>query len=121
MSAPSTSELDLSALGRAIEGRDGEAQASFYTEDAVLRVVDRENPPSRPLVVSGREAITAYITEVAGRDMIHVVQHAIQDGDRAAFGVACRYPDGTRVLCFASAEVRDGRIAAQTNMQEWDG
>jgi hypothetical protein len=33
---------------------------------------------------------------------------------------ACRYPDGTRVLCLAMLDLRDGLIVRQTAVQEWD-
>ena len=41
-------------------------------------------------------------------------------GDTAAFAQACRYPDGTRVLCLAMLDLRDGLIVRQTAVQEWD-
>ena len=40
--------LTVPALRRAIETRDGATLAGFYTDDAVLRIVDQINPPSRP-------------------------------------------------------------------------
>src|ERR1700722_12452671 len=48
------------ALKRAIEGRDGPTLARFYTDDAVLRIIDRNNPPSRPREVKGRSAISTF-------------------------------------------------------------
>ena len=36
------------ALKQAIEARDGRRLASFYADDALLRIVDRNNPPSKP-------------------------------------------------------------------------
>ena len=39
---------------------------------------------------------------------------------RFAIEVACRYPDGTNVLCVAISELSDGRIAAQRIVQAWD-
>jgi hypothetical protein len=52
--------------------------------------------------------------------MTHRVTDAVQDGDRVAFQVACRYDDGTRVLASTVARLRDGRIAEQTTVQAWD-
>ena len=52
--------------------------------------------------------------------MTHAVQHAVQDETGAAFTVACRYSDGTNVLCASVFELRDGAISRQTVVQAWD-
>ena len=41
--------LDLEALRRAQEEHDLELMVDLYAEDAVLRRVDRNNPPSSPV------------------------------------------------------------------------
>lgn len=41
-------EVSVAGLKRAIEGRDAKTLASFYHANAVLQIIDRENPPSRP-------------------------------------------------------------------------
>jgi ketosteroid isomerase-like protein len=88
--------LTVPALRRAIETRDGTTLAGFYTDDAVLRIVDQMNPPSRPSEIKGRDAIAAYYDDV------------------------CTYPDGKRVYCAATLELVGGRIARQTAIQAWD-
>lgn len=112
--------ITVPALRRAIETRDGETLASFYTDDAVLRIVDQENPPSRPNEIVGRDAIAAYYADVCGRTMTHRVDTAVADGDRLAFTQTCTYPDGKRVFCAATLELVDGRIARQMAIQAWD-
>jgi len=42
------------AIKRAIETRDDTLLASFYADDAILRVIDRHNPPSNPREIRGR-------------------------------------------------------------------
>jgi hypothetical protein len=108
------------ALKRAIEGRDGRMLASFYASDAVVTVVDRNNPPSRPREVRGKAAITAYWDDICSRAMTHKVDTTIADGDKLAFTQACAYPDGTKVLCVSVLELADGQIARQTAVQAWD-
>jgi ketosteroid isomerase-like protein len=117
----SNSTIDLGSLGRAIEARDAQAQLASYADDAVIEVVDRDNPPSNPLRIEGRDAIRAYLEEVTGRDMTHSVHHALADGDRASLWVDCAYPDGTRVRCAGAVSLRDGKIVKQDVVQEWDG
>ena len=56
-----TNAVTGAALKRAIETRDGRALTNFYTEDAVLRIVDRNNPPSRPREVKGKGAIRHFL------------------------------------------------------------
>lgn len=52
-------------MKQAIEARDGRMFASFYADDALLRIVDRNNPPSKPRDVKGRTAITSSGTTSA--------------------------------------------------------
>jgi hypothetical protein len=40
--------VTIEALRAAIEGRNAAALLSFYRSDAVLRIIDRDHPPSRP-------------------------------------------------------------------------
>ena len=108
------------ALRRAIESRDGDTLAGFYRDDAVLRIIDQNNPPSTPQEIKGRDAIVAYYADVCGRTMTHRVEFGIADGDRVAFTQTCTYPDGLRVFCSATLELIGGQIARQTSIQAWD-
>jgi ketosteroid isomerase-like protein len=112
--------FDLSAFTRATEARDAAGQLAAYADDAELRTVDAAHGPSEPDVRRGRDAIGALLEDVCGRPMTHRVTDAVQEGDRVAFQVACRYDDGTRVLASTVARLRDGRIAEQTTVQAWD-
>lgn len=109
-----------SALKQALEGRDGKALADFYADDAVIKIIDRNNTPSRPRQLSGRSEISAYWDDVCGRAMTHEVGPTIANGDQMAFTEACAYPDGTKVFCATVLELRDGTIANQTIVQAWD-
>lgn len=117
---PATTAFDTEALRRGIEERDATTLRALYTQDAEMTVVDRNAPPSRPRVLHGRTAIGEYLDETCGRDMTHRLERVVVSGDTAAFTQACRYPDGTRVLCLAMLDLRDGLIVQQTAVQEWD-
>ena len=115
-----TDAVTGAAIKYAIETRDGGMLADFYADDAVLRVVDRNNPPSRPREVKGRFAIATFWDDICSRAMTHKVDTSIAEGNRLAFTQACAYPDGTRVFCSAMIALDQGRIAHQINVQAWD-
>ena len=108
------------AIKRAIENRDGRTLAGFYADDAVLRIMDRNNPPSRPREVKGKPAIATFWDDICSRMMTHAVEITVEDGSRLAFTQACAYPDGAKVFCAAMLELKGGRIAKQTVVQAWD-
>lgn len=112
--------LDTEALRRGIEERDVDAILSLYTHDAEFRLVDRTHPPSSPLQLRGKQAIAEYYRDVCSRDMTHRLEQLVVGDGNAAFTEACQYPDGTRVLCAAVLELRDGRIARKVGVQAWD-
>jgi ketosteroid isomerase-like protein len=112
--------FDFARLRRAIEERDASSQLALYTDDAEVRLVDRDHPPRAPRVLHGRDAIRQWIEDVCARDMTHRVENEVLGDGRAAFTEACRYPDGTNVLCSAVLELREGRIARQLGVQAWD-
>ncbi|RWL48544.1 MULTISPECIES: nuclear transport factor 2 family protein [unclassified Mesorhizobium] len=115
-----TQTVDGAAIKRAIEGRDGKMLSSFYNDDAVVRVIDRNNPPSKPREIRGRAAISTFWDDICSRAMIHKVDTTIAEGDSLAFTQACAYPDGTKVFCAAMLELKNGRISRQTVVQAWD-
>lgn len=115
-----TKAVTGAAIKQAIESRDGRMLASFYADDALLRIVDRNNPPSKPREVKGRAAIGTFWDDICSRAMTHRVDTSIADGNQLAFTQACSYPDGMKVLCLAVCELKGGRIARQTVVQAWD-
>jgi ketosteroid isomerase-like protein len=120
-SKPKSKPVTIAGLKRAIEGRKAPALAVFYANDAVVRVIDRDNPPSKPRNLEGKSAISAYFEDVCGRGMTHKVENGVAVGNRLAFTQSCAYPDGTKVFCSAMIELKGGKIARQTVVQVWDG
>src|SRR4051812_45715995 len=117
---PTTTTFDASALKRAIESRDAGALLELYTDDAEVQLVDQQNPPSKPRRVQGKGALREVFADVYGRDMTHAVGPIAAGPDSLGYRVQCTYPDGLKVVCVASAELRDGRIANETCVQAWD-
>ena len=112
--------FDLDSFTRAAEERDASTQLSMYRPDAVVTIVDRISQPGSPRVLSDREQIKAWLEDMYGRDMTHSVKHRVKDETGAAYSQACRYPDGTNVLCATVLELENGQIAGQTVIQVWD-
>jgi ketosteroid isomerase-like protein len=112
--------LDFEAMRRAIEGLDAEALAGLYADDAEMLTVNRYATPSSPKVLRGKEEISEHLRDVCGRAMTHRIENEVLGEDRVAFNEACEYPDGTRVLCAATLEVRDGKVVKQANVEAWD-
>jgi hypothetical protein len=112
--------FDLDRFARAAEERDAATQLSMYSPDATVTVADKITQPSAPRVFHNRGEIKAWLEDTYGRDMTHSVQHRVSDDTGAAYTVACRYPDGTNVLCATVIELDGGVIAGQTVVQVWD-
>jgi ketosteroid isomerase-like protein len=115
-----TSTFDVSGLRRAFSERDAAALLALYADDATVELVDAQNPPSRPRRIEGREALRAHIEDVFSRDLTHQLDIVAASPDAVGYTVRCAYGDGTRVLCTATAELRDGRIAREVGVQAWD-
>jgi ketosteroid isomerase-like protein len=112
--------VTITALKRAIENGDAQALSGFYADGAVMRIVDRDNPPSRPRELKGKAAIAGFYDDVCARAMTHTIESSVADGDRIAFMQACAYPDGVRVMCSAMLDLANGKIVRQTTVQAWD-
>jgi ketosteroid isomerase-like protein len=113
-------KLDFEALRRAEEQRDFDAMLDLYADDAEIRIVNRNTPPSSPYVLRGKEEIAEYLKDAFSRDMKHRVENEVVGEDRLSFYVNCEYPDGMRVLGAETVDVRDGKIVLQTEVVAWD-
>jgi hypothetical protein len=112
--------FDLDRFTRAAEERDAATQLSMYGPDAVVTINNKISQPGAPRVLHGREEIRAWLEDVYGREMTHAIKHRVVDENGAAYTQACRYPDGTNVLCAAVIELDGGVISGQTVLETWD-
>jgi hypothetical protein len=115
-----TTAFDLDRFARAAEERDASTQLSMYGPQAVVTIADKVSQPGSPRVLRTHEDIKGWLEDMYGRDMTHSVEHRVEDETGAAYTQACRYPDGTNVLCATVIELDGGAIAAQTVVQVWD-
>ncbi len=112
--------FDFEVLRGGIEQLDAEILISLYADDAEMRIVNKNTPPSSPRELHGKEEITEYLRDVCGRVMTHHIENEVIGAERVAFNEACEYPDGTRVLTAMTLDLRDGKISRQVNVEAWD-
>ena len=112
--------LDFEAMRQAIENLDADRLVSLYADDTEMQTVNRYTTPSSPKVLRGKEEISEHLRDVCGRAMTHHIENEVIGEGRVAFNEACEYPDGTKVLCAATLDVRDGKIVRQVNVEAWD-
>jgi hypothetical protein len=112
--------FDLDRFTRAAEERDAATQLSMYGPNAVVKINNKVSQPGSPRVLSTREEIKAWLEDVYSRDMTHTVKHRVLDDSGAAYTQACRYSDGTNVLCATVIELDGGVISGQTVLEVWD-
>lgn len=120
MGTPTTASFELARFCRAVEESDAETQLAMYAPDATVTIADRITQPGSPRVLRGTDEIRAWIEDVGGRDMTHRVVQSVGDEHGGAFTEACRYRDGTNVLCATVFELDGGAISRQTVVQAWD-
>jgi hypothetical protein len=112
--------FDLDRFARAAEERDAATQLSMYGPQATVTIADKISQPGHPRVLRTREEIKSWLEDTYGRDMTHTVRHRVEDETGAAYTQACRYPDGTNVLCATVIALEAGQICEQTVVQVWD-
>jgi hypothetical protein len=120
MSTTTSARFDLDRFARAAEARDATTQLSMYAPQAQVTITDKVAQPGAPRVLRSRDEIKEWLDDVYGREMTHEVRHRVVDETGAAFTEACRYPDGTNVLCATVIAHSDGLISEQTVVQVWD-
>jgi hypothetical protein len=115
-----TTTFDLERFARAAEERDAATQLSMYGPSAVVTISNKLTQPGSPRVLGTHEEIKAWLEDMYGRDMTHTVKHRVRDDTGAAYTQACRYADGTNVLCATVIELDGGVISGQTVLEVWD-
>ncbi|MCX5495022.1 nuclear transport factor 2 family protein [Kaistia dalseonensis] len=112
--------MDRTSLKKAVEGNNAALWTGMYADDAEVRVIDQDHPPSKPLVLKGKKAIGAMYDDICARKMKHHLDESVIEGDHLAFAETCTYDNGTKVYFSAMAELKNGKISRQTNIQAWD-
>ena len=112
--------LTINGLRKAVETRNAASLKGYYADDAVLTIIDNDNPPSKPRTIKGAKEIGAFLDDVYSRDMTHTIDMGLIDGNKLAFIQGCKYGDGTCVIASNTAELGPNGIVRQTTVQAWD-
>ncbi len=114
-----TRQSAIDIINRAHHRREPEPLLDLLADDAELVTFDRGGAEAR--VTSGKPAIEAEMRDVFARDMTHEVRDMVAGGDRLAYMVHCRYPDGTRVVGSVICQLDEaGRITRMIQVVTWD-
>ena len=110
----------LEALRKGYHSRDPALLASLYADNAEMHILNRNNPPSKTLVLRGRDAIRQMLDDICSREMTHRIDDMTAGAGAIAFSVHCRYPDGCQVVGLNRATIEHGRIVRELNISCWD-
>jgi hypothetical protein len=112
--------LDFAKLRAALETSNAVSLLDLYADDATMKIVDRNRPPSSPMIVNGKNNIEAFWRDVCSREMTHKVTQEVLSPERVSFIEECLYPDGCRVMSAMTLTLRGGRIVEHVTVQAWD-
>lgn len=118
--AASPEERVLESIREGYRVRDAALIASAYAEEVECTIVNRNHPPSNPLVLRGREALQRMLSEICAREMTHEVAATVTGEGTVAFRISCRYPDGCRVDGITVSTLRDGKVVREFSVDCWD-
>lgn len=108
------------ALRAGYHNRSAASIAGVYAEDAEITIINRNNPPSKRLVVRGRDAVQKMYEDICAREMTHHLENATVGAGSIAYSMHCRYPDGCEVVGLNQVTVVDGLIVRELNVNCWD-
>ena len=116
----SAEEAVFEALRTGYRERDAAKVMSVYAEDIESTIVNRNNPPARPLILRGHAQFRPMVEDICSREMTHEIVRMVAGEGALAYRVNCRYPDGCNVVGVYMAAVKEGRIVSETGVDCWD-
>jgi SnoaL-like domain len=120
MTTQTTTAFDIDAFRRGYEEWDIESLLDLYADDLELVQVDRDNPPSAPRVLHGKQVLKGMLEHCAAAGVKASVENTVVDDHRAAATVTCEFPGGRKVLANGIFEIEDGRIVRERDVLSGD-
>ena len=117
----STGQTAIDIINRSHHRREPDPLLDLLADDAEYVQYDKQNPPSDPMTLSGKDNIEPMMRDVFSRDMTHTVVAQVVTEDRIAYIVECEYPNGDQVTSAYVCDLVDGRITRMVAHSSWDG
>jgi hypothetical protein len=114
------SAFDFAAFKRAFERKDFDDWVSFYADDAEWIEYRHSSPPRSPSRMVGKPRIAEFLHEICGADLYLTIADEVIGEVRIAFSVDFALPGGRHVFEHVIAQVRDGQIIRQVDVEAWD-
>jgi hypothetical protein len=113
-------DFDFARFKQAVEGMDLDVWAACFHEDGEWVEYRHDQPPSKPLVMKGRDEIAAFLPKVKASNGTLSIEDEMGVGGRFAFRAVVTLPDGGRMISHAMLFVEDGLIRRQVDVEAWD-
>ena len=114
------SEFDFAAFKNAFERKDFNRWVPFYADDAEWIEYRHISPPRAPNRMVGKQQIADFLKWVCNANFGISIADEVVAADRVAFSVDCTFPDGKRVFEHVIAQIEDGKITRQVDVEAWD-
>jgi ketosteroid isomerase-like protein len=114
------SDFDFAAFKRAFEDKDFESWVSFYADDAEWIEYRHFSPPHSPNRMVGKQQIAESLERICGANLVITIAREVIGTDRVAFSVDCTLPDGKRIFEHVIADIENGKVARQVDVEAWD-
>jgi len=108
------------SLHRGLEQHDMASLLDVYDDSAELTIIDKNHTPSRPQVLSGRDALERHFQDLLSRPTSHHIGDEVMSDNHYAYTESCEYPDGSKVFTSVMATLKDGKIVKEVDVTSWD-
>ncbi len=113
-------EFDFAAFKDAFERKDLDRWVPFYADEAEWIEYRHISPPRAPNRMISKQQIADFLAWVCSTDFGITIADEVIATNRVAFSVDCTFLDGKRVFEHVIAQIGDGKITRQVDVEAWD-
>ena len=113
--------FDYDHFKHCFENKDLEGWLLFYRDDTEWLEYRQWSPPSNPNQMKGKASIASFLRSVTGIESMTLrLSDEVLSDQRIAFRVTCSFPDGRQIIENVIADIKDGQISRQVDVEAWD-
>ena len=113
--------FDFNHFKHCFENKDFEDWLSFYRDDVEWHDYRQWSPPSNPHRMIGKASIASFLRSVTANNYLTLrLSDEVLSDKRIAFRVTCSFPDGRQIIENVIADIQDGQISRQVDVEAWD-